>query len=329
MRPSRPVPPGCDPESIVLSFLVPREQAGLRLDRFLQVCIPRLSRTKATWIVRKCGYHASGQKRMPSDRVRAGETVIIVRPPMNEPETPDSFDVIFEDEALVVVDKPSGLAMHPTATYHKKTLAYMLRTRYGEPSPQLAHRLDRETSGIVVCGRTLESERVLKRLFEDRAVDKTYLAIVRGVMKDDEGVIDLSMAPAAEGLHIMMEVVEEGLPARTTYRVLARTETASVVELFPETGRQHQLRVHLAAIGHPIIGCKLYGPEGFAPFEEYIETGMTDALALRLGHPRHALHAAALTMPHPTTGEPITFRTGLPPDLAALWASLGGNPLPR
>src|SRR5688572_27711698 len=143
MRAAVPVPPGCDPESIVLTFPVPREQAGLRLDRFLQVCIPRLSRTKATFIVRKCGYHANGQRRMPSDRVRAGETVIIVRPPMNEPETPDTFGILFEDDWLVIVDKPSGLPMHPTATYHKRTLAYMLRAQYGDPAPQLAHRLDR------------------------------------------------------------------------------------------------------------------------------------------------------------------------------------------
>ncbi|MFO0693518.1 MAG: RluA family pseudouridine synthase [Polyangiales bacterium] len=322
MRSPPKLPPGCDPDSILLSFPVVREQAGQRLDRFLQACIPRLSRTRANAIVRNCAYRETGVRRRPSDRVRYGETVIIVRPPMNEPDVSTAFGVLYEDEHILVVDKPAGLPVHPSASYHKKTLTYALRERYGDPAPQIAHRLDRETSGIVVCGRTLEAERVLKRLFEEREMDKRYVAIVHGAMPDDRGRIDLSMGPASEGLHVKMEVREDGLHAVTDYEVLERKAGASWVALFPETGRQHQLRVHLSAIGHPIVGCKLYGPEGDQPFLDYIDEGMTPELEARLGHPRHALHAAGLVLPHPITGETLRLEAPVPDDLTALWARL-------
>lgn len=305
----------------MLKFPVAPEQAGQRLDRFIQGRIPRLSRTRAKAIVEACAYRWNGRRRRGSERVRAGEVVVLVRPPMDEPEAPDHFDVLYEDEAVVVVDKPAGLAVHPTATYHKHTLWWLLRERYGDPPPQLAHRLDRETSGVLICGRTLEAERALKRAFEDRRVAKRYRAIVRGEMASDRGRIDAPMAPASQGLHILMEVRPDGLVAATDYHVLGRRPGLSLVELHPETGRQHQLRVHLSHVGHPIVGDKLYGPEGSAPFEEYIASGMelsTDLLR-RLGHRRQALHAAWLKLPHPTRGDELIVESPLPEDMRRLW----------
>ena len=253
--------------------------------------------------------------------MRADEIVLIVRPPMNEPDTPQEFGVVYEDEAVVVVDKPAGLPIHPTATYHKHTLTWLLRERFGSPIPQPAHRLDRETSGLVVCGRTPEAEKALKRAFEERRVQKRYLAIVRGAMAADRGRVDAPLGPAREGPHVMMEVRmdEEGLPAVTEYEVVARQPALTLVSLWPETGRQHQLRVHLAHLGHPIVADKLYGPEGPAPFFEHIETGLTPELRERLGHDRQALHAHELELPHPTTGEPLCVRAELPEDLRELW----------
>ncbi len=240
---------------------------------------------------------------------------------MDEPDAPKSFGVVHEDEAVLVVNKPAGLPIHPTATYHKNTLTWLLRERYGVPAPHPAHRLDRETSGIVICGQKVEHERVLKKAFEERKVEKRYLAIVRGEMPDDRGRIEQPMAPAREGLHVMMEIRDpgDGLTAITHWEVLGRRRGATLVSLGLETGRQHQLRVHLAHIGHPIIGDKLYGPEGSQPFFDHIETGMTDALAARLGHPRHALHAHTLELPHPLTGSPLRLKVDLPPDLVQLW----------
>jgi len=324
-------PPGSDPDGIVLTFPVAREHAGQRLDRFIQSRIPRLSRTRAQEIVKSCAYREDGTKRRASERVHAGEVVILVRPRFREPETPTAFGVVFEDDAILALDKPAGLPMHPTATYHRNTLTYLLRQRYGDCPPHIAHRLDRETSGLVLCGKTLDAERSLKRAFERRRVEKTYLAITRGVIELDEGHIDAAMGPATEGLHVLMELRAEadgGLPARTGYRVLSRAPAHTLVSLAPETGRQHQLRVHLTSIGHPIIGDKLYGPEGCQPFLDYIETGMTPALRARLGHERQALHAHRVRIAHPATAEPLDLAAPLAPDLRALWADVAGQAPP-
>ena len=319
------IPPGCDPASILLTFPVAPEHAGQRLDRFIQHRIPRLSRTRAQEVVKACAYRADGTRRRASERVRAGETVILVRPAFEEPHVPLYFDVLYEDDAILAIDKPAGLPVHPSATYHKNTLTYLLRQQYGDHAPQIAHRLDRETSGLMICGKTFAAERALKIDFENRNVSKRYLAIVRGEMQRDVGRIELPMDRAREGLHILMEVTPEGegYPSVTRYHVLARRRGATLLALAPESGRQHQLRVHLAAIGHPIIGDKLYGPEGVQTFLDYIETGMTDDLLDRLGHGRHALHAYELHFTHPSTGEQTTLRAPLSDDLVALW----GEPL--
>lgn len=304
----------------------------MRLDRFIQSRIPRLSRTRAQEIVKACAYRDDGTRRRASERVRAGEVVLLVRPRFQEPDTPQQFGVVYEDRAVLAVDKPAGLPMHPTATYHRNTLTYLLREKYGDPPPHIAHRLDRETSGLVVCGKTFDAERSLKRAFEDRRVDKTYLAIVRGEVAEDEGRIDLPMRAAQDAeLHVLMEVPEDGdgAPASTRWTVTGRAGGHSLVELFPETGRQHQLRVHLAAIGHPIVGDKLYGPEGVQAFFDYIDTGMemTSDLLERLGHHRQALHAHTLTVAHPTDGEPMELTAPLPEDLRGLWTRAGGAAL--
>lgn len=328
-----PPPPGCDEDSVVLTFDVPREYDGVRLDRFIQWRIPRLSRSKAQAIIRSCGFREDGSRRRPSDIVRYGETVMLVRERFQEPEVPLDFGILLDDGAVLAIDKPAGLPMHPTASYHKHTLSYQLRERYGEEGsdfvPAIAHRLDRETSGVVLCGRTREAERTLKMSFEAHRVHKTYLAIVVGELPQDSGEITAPMASVREGLHVLMEVrPEDGLQAETTYRVRERRAGHSLVELSPRTGRQHQLRVHLAHIGHPIVGDKLYGAEREAPFLEYIETGMTPALLKRLGHPRQALHAHSIVFDHPSSGDATTVTAPLSPDLQTLWDGLGAAQAP-
>lgn len=313
------VPPGCDPASVVLTFRVPNELDGQRLDRFVQWRIPRLSRSRASEIVQACAYLATGERRLPSDRVYAGETVLLVRERFVEPSTPREFGIVYRDSALTVVDKPAGLPVHPSATYHRNTLTNLLRERFGEPTPQICHRLDRETSGVVVCAMSGPDEVAVKHQFANRLVGKEYLAVVRGRMAQDQGRIDVPLRRAREGLHLLMEAHPEGAPSSTEYRVMARRGERSLVHLRPHTGRQHQLRVHLAEIGHPIIGDKLYGPDGASAFLERIEKGMTHELRARLGHDRHALHAYRCTIEHPRTQERMTFTAPLAPDLAALW----------
>ncbi|MBX3270950.1 MAG: RluA family pseudouridine synthase [Sandaracinaceae bacterium] len=326
-RPPRAPPPGCPPDAIVLEFTVPPELAGLRLDRFVQARIPRLSRTRANEIVRACAVHPDGRARRPSERVRAGENVILCRPSFEEPRVPTELGVVYEDDALLVVDKPPGLPVHPSASYHKHTLTYLLRERYPQAPPHLAHRLDRETSGVLVCAKTLDDERAIKAQFERRETAKTYLAIVRGELRDAEGVIERPIARPDEGLHLLMAVRDDGAPALTRFRVVDRAPGHTLVALHPETGRQHQLRVHMAWLGHSIVGDKLYGPEGPAPFLEYVEAGeVGPELRARLGHERQALHAHRLTVAHPRSGARLSLVAPLAADLAALWVALGGAP---
>ncbi|MDD9940355.1 MAG: RluA family pseudouridine synthase [Myxococcales bacterium] len=317
-------PPGCDPDAVVLTFRVSGDVAGMRLDRFIQRRIPRLSRTRAQAVIRECGYHADGRRRRSSDIVRSGEIVLLVRERFQEPDVPLTFDVVHDDGEILGLNKPAGLPIHRTASYHRHTLTYLLRERYGPGGfvPRVAHRLDRETSGLVLCGRSTFAERGLKTAFERRAVRKTYLAIVHGLPDTDTGEITVPMARAREGLHVLMETREDGLAAHTEYRVVARRAEHALLSLSPRTGRQHQLRVHLAAIGHPIVGDKLYGPERERPFLEVMEHGLTPDLVARLGHPRQALHALAAEVPHPRTGVVLRVEVPLAPDLASLWESL-------
>lgn len=319
------LPPGSPPDSILLTFPVAREFAGQRLDRFIQSRIPRLSRTRAQEIVRSAARREDGTPRRASERVKAGEIVLLVRPRLNEPDVPLTFDVLHDDEWVLALDKPSGLPMHPTATYHNHTLTKLLSKRYGESPPNICHRLDRETSGIVLCARRSDAERALKLAFERRKVEKAYIAIVRGEMENDSGTIDYPLASVREGLHLLMEIRDDGDVSRalTHYRVLERRGGHSLVFLSPKTGRQHQLRVHLSAIGHPIVGDKLYGPEREAPFLEIIETGLTPEVVARLGHDRQALHAHRVVFEHPGSGESMTVESPIPADMRALWESYG------
>lgn len=277
--------------------------------------------------MRACAYHADGRRRRPSERVRHGETVIIVRPSFEEPTVPTEFGTVHEDEAMLVVDKPAGLPVHPSASYHKNTLTFLMRQRYPERTPHLVHRLDRETSGVLVCAKTLEDERALKGQFERREVSKEYLAIVRGEVSESLVDIPAPMGRPSEGLHLLMEVRDDGSPARTEVRVVARAPQHTLVALSPHTGRQHQLRVHMAHVGHPIVADKLYGPEGPAPFLEYVDGGgvVTESLRERLGHDRQALHAHRLWIDHPRTGDRLALRAELSPDLVSLWVALGGD----
>jgi 23S rRNA pseudouridine1911/1915/1917 synthase len=297
----------------------------MRLDLFIQARIPRLSRTRAQRIVKACAYAEDGKKRRASDLVRTGETVYLVRPPFEEPTAPRELPIVYQDEAMLAINKPPGLPVHPSASYHRNTVSFILRETYGpEQAPRIAHRLDRETSGLLLCARTLEHERLLKNAFETRRMQKTYLAIVRGEVAQARGTIDLAMGRrAGEGLHVLMQVRRDGLSAVTDYQVRARIPDYTLLELFPHTGRQHQLRVHLSAIGHSIVGDKLYGPEREAPFLESIETGLTPELIARLGHERHALHAHRLAFEHPCSGLAMELEAPLSPDLVALWAKLG------
>lgn len=312
-----------DVELIELHLSVPPDRHGWRLDRFLHDRIPRLSRTRLQRIIEREVRGPAGEALKPSHRVRFGDVITILRDPPDEPEVPTDFAVLYEDGDLFIIDKPSGLPVHPTARFHRHTLTWLLRQRFGDPRPVLVHRLDRETSGVLVCAWNKEAERRLKTQFEGRVVKKEYLAIVRGAPSFDETTIDIPLGPAT-GSEIRIRMGprhdEQGQPARTEITVLETFGDCSLVAARPLTGRQHQIRAHLAAIGYPVLGDKIYGEDEHL-FIDFVEGEMTGAAWRRLVLRRHALHAYRVELTHPSTGERVAFESPLPEDLADFLAS--------
>lgn len=304
-------------ELIEIRFIVPPDRDGWRLDRFLSDRIPRLSRSRIRRIIEEEALGADGKRFKPAHKVRWGEEILIYRPPFDEPETPRDFSVVHEDAELYVIDKPAGLPVHPTAKFHQNTVTFILRERFGPSRPVIAHRLDRETSGLLVCAKTKAAERAVKLQFEHRTVRKEYLALVQGTPVFDEKLVDIPLGPAIDSaVRIKMgpRYDEGGLPATTELRVLDRFETCTLIAAHPLTGRQHQIRAHLAEIGHPIIGDKIYGIDEQL-FIDYAEGVLTNEDQKRLGLPRQALHAHLLELTHPVTGERLELRSELPSDI--------------
>jgi 23S rRNA pseudouridine1911/1915/1917 synthase len=312
-------PAGVD--TIEHRFVVENECDGWRLDRFLQKRIPRLSRERIQRVIRgECWLDERSCK--PSTPVLPGQVVRFVRPAPPEPEVPRELPVLHADPSFYVLDKPAGIAMHPTAKFHYATVTAVLRERFPGERLEICHRLDLETSGALVVGRTHQATVALKRAFARRNIGKRYLAVAQlrtGTTLTDEGTIDLPLALEQGGLtRVKMAVTalaRGGLPSRTRYRVLERRGPRLLVECRPETGRQHQIRAHLDAIGAPIVGDKLYPDAGL--FVAYQDHGW-EAVAARLPIRRHALHAAAISFPHPLDGAPIEVESPLPSELRAL-----------
>jgi 23S rRNA pseudouridine1911/1915/1917 synthase len=313
-------PEGIDPDWIQFEFTVPREYAGWRADRFVANRMPRLSRTRIQKILTTVGFDEEGRSIKSNRSLAEGERVILFRPPPKEPDTPRYFGVLFEDEWILAVDKPACLPVHPTARYHNNTLTALLRERYGDDRPILAHRLDSETSGVLLCAKTKEAERALKVMFAKRRIQKLYLAIVKGVPSPLISRIEAPLGPDKDGpVHVKMAARPDGLPALTEYRVVKDLGDSSLVECRPRTGRQHQIRAHFAHIGHPIVGDKMYSDDKEL-FLDYLEQGMTEEIEQRTGAKRHLLHAASISFAHPITKKEVKVDAPIPDDMAAFLA---------
>ena len=302
---------------------MPPECGGWRLDHFLKRRIGRLSRTRIQSIIGDQIFFSDGRTARPAASVRAGETIRLRRPAPVEPPVPRDFGILYQDESLMVIDKPAGLPMHTTAKFWRNTLTALLRERYPDEQMEVAHRIDRETSGVLLIARGRKMASFLTRAFARRAVDKTYLALVKG-QPPDRGRIERPLKLLDTKSHVMMGVAADGLPAVTTFEVVRRFADHALCAAHPETGRQHQIRVHFQSIGHPIVGDKLYGA-GEELFMRSCDQGVTpELLALFDGLPRHALHAHRLTFPHPVSRAPVTVESPLPPDLTDYIAQLPG-----
>lgn len=302
-------------------FVVEAECDGWRLDRFLMKRIRRLSRARVQRVIRGDLDIDGARVARPGVSVRAGQVVAFRRPAPSEPEVPRQVAVLHEDPAFYALAKPAGLPIHPTARYHYSTLTAVLRERFPGQYLEVCHRLDRETSGLLLVARTREAGPLIKRAFARRQVEKRYLAIVHGEL-DEERVVDQPLGLCGARVRVRMAVrplAEGGLPARTVVAPVERFAGYTLVEARPETGRQHQIRVHLDAIGHPIVGDKLYPDE--ERFIDWADHGDSPELLAALELPRHALHASAIRFRHPLSGAEVALSCPLPEDLRAF---LGG-----
>ncbi len=328
-------PPDVAEDSVVSVFRVPPEVAGQRLDVFVHSQLHRTSRTRAQAIVKASAYDADGRRLKPNDRVRAEQHILLWRAPWDETPVPIDIPVLHEDEHLLAVSKPALLPVHPTARYHKNTLIKALQAARPECAfLSLGHRLDRETSGVMIVTKTRACDRALKKQLADRDdIEKTYVALTWGVPDRGDGATSfryerrLELDPTSP-LRVKMRIHDtpEALYASTIVDVEEVRQSASGrvyarVRCTLETGRQHQIRVHLASLGAPVLGDKLYGPDE-RMFARSADGELTadDVEALEL--PRHALHAARLAMAHPITGARLDIEAPLPEDIAAFWAGL-------
>ncbi len=317
-----------------------KEEVNLRLDAFLGKHLTWRSRTSIQALI-KDGFvlvdlatpdHPQGsgepkRERRPGRRLRHGTRVTVLIPPelrLPVPEhTSDELTLLFEDEDAIAVDKPPGLPVHPSGRHVNDTLIQRVHARYQEShlehglAPRLCHRLDRETSGIVLVAKNPRAHPFLAQQFEDREVEKEYLAIVSGTPEFDEGVIEEPIGPArASSVRLKMTIAVDGQPCRTDWHVVRRHSDVTLLACRLHTGRQHQIRVHLASIGLPIIGDKLYGLDE-EYFKKQADGSLTpeDYAALEL--PRHALHHHRLVFTSSITKQPVEVVSPLPEDLRA------------
>jgi 23S rRNA pseudouridine1911/1915/1917 synthase len=312
--------------------LVVGDDAGERLDSYLAARLD-LSRSRAVQLIEQGRVTLNGVVPKKRDRPAPGDRVEVrIPPPEPSAITPEDIplDVVYQDDDLLVLDKPAGLVVHPAAGHRSGTLVNALLYAVGDLSgiggvlrPGIVHRLDRDTSGLMVVAKHDEAHRRLAEALKRREVRRLYLAAAWGHLAHDEVQVDAPIGRHSSDRR-RMAVVPEGRPARTRFTRLERWRAADLVRAELETGRTHQIRVHLLYLGHPVVGDRTYAPERERGFSGP-ERGWAAALARRV--PRQFLHAAELRFRHPRTGAEMRFEAPLPPELAAAaeWARGGGS----
>lgn len=312
------------------TFTVEAKEEGARIDALLRAHYPWHSRTTYRRKVEQGDVLVNGATVKPSLKTRAGDVIVIKLP--EDPTAPErecdqDLVVLYEDADLLAVDKPSGMAAHPVGRTRHGTLINKLHARYrtDDPKtdvvPRLAHRLDRDTSGVVLVVKNRKVDAQVMDIFMARDVRKSYVALVEGVPDQPSGWIDAPMGPDPDAETSLHQCVQPGgLPARTRWSVARRFARHALLDLSLLTGRTHQLRVHLAHIGHPIVCDHLYGdprPLLRSHVDARIQPEDDDVVLARL-----ALHARRLEMDHPVTGAPLAVESPLPPALTEALAAL-------
>jgi 23S rRNA pseudouridine1911/1915/1917 synthase len=294
------------------SFAVGPKDRGKRLDLFLKERIPGLSRARLQEAIRARITLSWAAAVRPATPVRPGGTVRIGWVPLPEEPLVLELPVLARGEEWMAVDKPPGIPVHPVNRVRENSLIRLLRRQEGVESLRLVHRLDRETTGVLLIAASPDAARVLALAFERGQVDKQYLALVAGEIEGEEGAIDLPIGDRTGRKVFVRREAGMGASARTRWRVERRLPGHTLLRLFPETGRRHQLRVHLAAVGHPILGDILYG----RPDRDYLDMvqGTRDARNEEGAPLRQLLHCALLVFPDPRTGQPRSVEAPLHAD---------------
>jgi 23S rRNA pseudouridine1911/1915/1917 synthase len=317
-----------------LDIAVPPGAEGERLDRLLANALPDRSRTFLKRLIEDGGVVSGGETIVePSRRVKPGESFAVSIPAAVDaaPQGQDiPLDVVHEDDDLIVVDKPAGLVVHPAPGNPDSTLVNALIAHCGDSlqgiggvrRPGIVHRLDKDTSGLLVAAKTGPAHGGLTAQFTDRTVERAYAAFVWGLPNPAAGSIEGNIGRSPRNRKKMAVRTAGGREAKTNYitETVFGTGAATLIECRLETGRTHQIRVHLAHIKHPVIGDPVYGGGTTRPRKAAIGE---EAAALVSKLNRQALHARLLGFTHPITGEPLWFESPLPPDLALLARILG------
>jgi 23S rRNA pseudouridine1911/1915/1917 synthase len=287
----------------------------MRLDRFIAGQIDRFSRSRIQQLIRAGAATLNGKVARPRDLVRPGDEVRIIEPPLEKIQArPEAIplDVLFEDDDLLVLNKPAGLVVHPGAGHREHTLVNALLNHCqtlsgigGKERPGIVHRLDRETSGCLVVAKNDVAHNGLSKQFAARTVEKVYLALVAGTLRKRAGVIDTGIARHPVKRQRMAATTLRGREAKTDYRVVEQSKQASLVECRLHSGRTHQIRVHLHHIGHPVLGDKVYAPK------------------LAKNFPRQMLHAWRLGFQHPINGKQMSFEAPTPEDFSTALQQVG------
>lgn len=305
-----------------LNILIPDRMSGQRLDFSLSIMLPDYSRSKITAWIKSGDALINDRAFKPKDRAIGNETVRLTLSHKDNiywaPE-PINLNIIFEDEDIIIINKPFGLVTHPGAGNWTGTLANAL-LHYDSNLSKLdragiVHRLDKNTSGLMVVSRNVKSQRFLVDQLQSHSIHREYSAIVYGHMISG-GLIDESIGRDPKD-RVKQAILVNGKEAKTHYRVIDRFKSHTHVKAILETGRTHQIRVHLSHIGHPLIGDPIYG--GRVRFPKQASQELKDAL---INFNRQALHSKKLSLTHPVTGESMTWKSDLPSDMQELLKTL-------
>jgi len=282
------------------------DKPGVRLDKYVCDKFAELSRTRIQKLIADGYITVNDHVAKAGLRLNAGDRLRVILPPVPpSPLTPEAIplNIIYEDDDLLVIDKPAGLTVHPAPGHPAHTLVNAILSRFPHLAalsdslrPGIVHRLDRDTSGVMVVAKNSLAQADLAEQFKTRSVAKAYLVLVKGRLTPENGIIEAPIGRDPRNRKLMA-VVAKGRQARTEYRVIKYIGDYTLLEVMPETGRTHQIRVHFSAIGYPVVGDKVYGVKS-----PYLS--------------RQFVHASRLGFKLPSTGQYMEFKSELPPDLA-------------